>query len=996
MLYWKFFMLPVSRRWVTALALVLFGLLCSGDARKAAGQDAVAAETAAVPLTTEQLAEVRQAEQQRIAAINKAVPSACAIFSPGGGGGGSGVVITPDGYALTNFHVVKPAGNYMYCGMADGQRYDAVIVGIDPTGDVALVKLLGRDDFPVAELGNSDQVRVGDWCFAVGNPFLLATDFQPTVTYGVVSGVHRYQYPAGTLLEYADCIQTDASINPGNSGGPLFDSQGRLIGINGRGSFEKRGRVNVGVGYAISINQIKHFMGYLRSGRIVDHATLGATVTTNDEGRVVVADILQDSDAYRRGLRYNDEIIGFGDREITTVNGFKNALGIYPRGWRVPLSFRREGKRYDVLVRLTGVHSPEQLTEAVQGPSRPTPQPDQDKPEKKDGDEKDGETPKQPAPPTPRPGRGQPKIVVPPEAKKLIEPRRGFANYYFNRVQLEEVIARFQEHAGGNYPDATWNLAGKFNGRATFEVELRNDFVTGRYPEGPDRIDLSQDLDTQLAPIGSHGMLASLHVWKTFLSRGLKEFGNAYYLGTMPVAGQDEPCHVVVGTYNVLEVRLIFSPSTGELAAMEVYSSDQIDPCELFFTEYRDSADDRRLPKQIDVRVGLESFAVLDVETFEVLNEAGGEKAKADGDAPTPKGESEKELADKKADDKKAAAAQDSPQPDPSQPDPNQHDGEGQTTLAPAPGFARVSIDVFPKLVKIYGAGGVRGLEPYQSGFLISAEGHILTVWSYVLDTDFIGVTLDDGRRYTAEVMGADPRMEVAILKIDAKNTDYFDLSEAADLRLGQRVLAYSNLFGVATGDEPYSLMHGVVSAKTDLQARRGVFETPYRGVVYVVDAITNNPGAAGGVLTDRRGRIAGLLGKELRNSQSGTWLNYSIPIASLQKSVDAILSGKVRPPQTDTERKKPAEPLTLAELGIVLLPNVVAKTPPFVDRVRPGSVAAKAGVQQDDLILFINDLVISSRTALEEELSYIDRIDEARLVVERDRELIEIVLQLE
>ena len=151
-----------------------------------------------------------------------------------------------------------------------------MIVGIDPTGDVALIKLLGREDFPAAELGDSDLVRAGDWCFAVGNPFLLATDFQPSISYGIVSGVHRYQPPAGTLLEYTDCIQTDAAINPGNSGGPLFDAQGRLIGINGRGSFEKRGRVNVGVGYAISINQIKKFLGCLHSGRIVDHATLGS------------------------------------------------------------------------------------------------------------------------------------------------------------------------------------------------------------------------------------------------------------------------------------------------------------------------------------------------------------------------------------------------------------------------------------------------------------------------------------------------------------------------------------------------------------------------------------------------------------------------------------------------------------------------------------------------------------------------------------------------
>ena len=110
----------------------------------------------------------------------------------------------------------------------------------------------------------------------MGNPFLLATDFQPTVATASSRACIAISIPAGTLLEYADCIQTDASINPGNSGGPLFDAQGRLIGINGRGSFEKRGRVNVGVGYAISINQIKNFLGHLHSGRIVDHATLGA------------------------------------------------------------------------------------------------------------------------------------------------------------------------------------------------------------------------------------------------------------------------------------------------------------------------------------------------------------------------------------------------------------------------------------------------------------------------------------------------------------------------------------------------------------------------------------------------------------------------------------------------------------------------------------------------------------------------------------------------
>ncbi len=161
---------------------------------------------------------VLDAEAGRIAVIEKAKPAVLSIFESQGRGGGSGVVISADGYAITNFHVVQPCGAAMKCGMADGRVYDAVLVGLDPTGDLALIKLLGRDDFPFAEMADSDQVRAGDGVLAMGNPFLLSTNLQPTVTYGIISGVHRYQFPTGTLLEYTDCLQTDASINPGNSG----------------------------------------------------------------------------------------------------------------------------------------------------------------------------------------------------------------------------------------------------------------------------------------------------------------------------------------------------------------------------------------------------------------------------------------------------------------------------------------------------------------------------------------------------------------------------------------------------------------------------------------------------------------------------------------------------------------------------------------------------------------------------------------------------------
>ena len=207
--------------------------------------------------------------------------------------------------------------------------------------------------------------------------------------------------------------------------------------------------------------------------------------------------------------------------------------------------------------------------------------------------------------------------------------------------------------------------------------------------------------------------------------------------------------------------------------------------------------------------------------------------------------------------------------------------------------LARVIDQTQTKMVKIYGAGGFRGMVDYQSGFLISAEGHVLTALSYVLDTDRISVTLNDGRRYEAKLLGGDPRLEVAVLKIEATNLPHFDLAKAVALTAGTRILAFSNLFNVAMGDEPASVQSGTVSVFTRLEGRRGVFETPYHGPIYVLDVATNNPGAAGGALVTYRGELAGLLGKQLRNSLNNTWLSYAMPIDQLRQSVDEIKAGK-------------------------------------------------------------------------------------------------------
>jgi chromosome segregation and condensation protein ScpB len=144
------------------------------------------------------------------------------------------------------------------------------------------------------------------------------------VTGGIISALARTDVG---ITDYSFFIQTDASINPGNSGGGLFDARGRLIGVNGRASFEKRGRVNVGVGYAISANQLRNFFGFLKGGRLVDHATLGATVATAEDGRVVVSDILESSDAYRRGLRYDDEVVSLADGGVMRLREEYASLG---------------------------------------------------------------------------------------------------------------------------------------------------------------------------------------------------------------------------------------------------------------------------------------------------------------------------------------------------------------------------------------------------------------------------------------------------------------------------------------------------------------------------------------------------------------------------------------------------------------------------------------------------------------------------------------------
>ena len=297
---------------------------------------------------------VLRAQERRIEIIERVSPSVVCIFDSNEQGGGSGVIIDPDGYGLTNYHVVagmlrtrKGLG-----GLPDHQLYPLEVLGIDPTGDVAMFRLTGREVFPYVELGDSDQVRVGDIAYVLGNAFMLSEDYTPTVTVRLVSGVHRYQWGVGNNLVYSDCIQTDAAVNPGNSGGPLFNKRGEVIGINGRISINTRGRYNVGLGYAISSNQIKRFIPALRAGLLARHGTLQAKVEFYEGVGTVFTSVTPGQAADKAGLIAGDKLLSFDGLSIVSRNHYASLLGTYPANWPVTLQLERNGQRKEIVVRL--------------------------------------------------------------------------------------------------------------------------------------------------------------------------------------------------------------------------------------------------------------------------------------------------------------------------------------------------------------------------------------------------------------------------------------------------------------------------------------------------------------------------------------------------------------------------------------------------------------------------------------------------------------------
>ena len=276
-------------------------------------------------------------------------------------------------------------------------------------------------------------------------------------------------------------------------------------------------------------------------------------------------------------------------------------------------------------------------------------------------------------------------------------------------------------------------------------------------------------------------------------------------------------------------------------------------------------------------------------------------------------------------------------------------------------------------VVKLFGAG-VGTLDSYGSGVLVSAEGHVVTVWNHLVNTGFLTAVVADGRRFTVTVTGTSLEHDLAVLKLNCNEKDQFnfvDLAAQPDVVFGQSVLAFSNVFHVATGNEPVSVVHGIIACEAIVDAGLGRWQFPVKSPVYVLDAITNNSGAAGGLLADINGQPLGLLGREIRHRETDMWVNYAVPWKTLQPAISAIIAGqKLQTTESDETSPRLSERRLTAAYGLTLMPGVLQKTPAYIDKVVPDSIAATAGFKRGDLVVLLNDDIVQSVEDLQQLLA--------------------------
>jgi len=270
---------------------------------------------------------------------------------------GSGFIINKDGYIITNDHVVRDAES-IQVKLSNETIYDARIIGSDPKSDIAVIKISAKEPLPVAVLGDSDKLQVGQWAIAIGNPFGL----DRTVTVGVVSATGRSNMGIET---YENFIQTDASINPGNSGGPLLNVNGEVIGINT--AIVAAGQ---GIGFAIPVNMAKQIVEQLIKKGSVTRAWLGVAIqpVTEDIAAsfglqkakgALIADVMAGSPAEKAGLKQGDILVTFDGKEIKDARQLQLAVAAAPIGKQLVAEIYRDGQLQKITLQLASGESAE-------------------------------------------------------------------------------------------------------------------------------------------------------------------------------------------------------------------------------------------------------------------------------------------------------------------------------------------------------------------------------------------------------------------------------------------------------------------------------------------------------------------------------------------------------------------------------------------------------------------------------------------------------------
>lgn len=278
---------------------------------------------------------------------------------------GSGAIVDKRGYILTNNHVIADADKILV-KLKDGREMEAKLVGADPKTDLAVLRIKAKN-LPVAILGNSDDLEIGETVIAIGNPFGL----EQTVTLGIVSAKGRSQVG---LTDYEDFIQTDASINPGNSGGPLVNLRGEIVGVNT--AIYSRSGGNMGIGFSIPINMARKVMQDLIDTGKVTRGFLGVVIqdVTRElaeamgldikEG-VAIANVGADTPAGKSGIRQGDIIVTFNGRKVKNSNELRNAVAATRPGARAPVDLIRDGKKKRLMVKIG--EQPSDMRAAIEG-----------------------------------------------------------------------------------------------------------------------------------------------------------------------------------------------------------------------------------------------------------------------------------------------------------------------------------------------------------------------------------------------------------------------------------------------------------------------------------------------------------------------------------------------------------------------------------------------------------------------------------------------------